>query len=176
MTMSDTVRNAAKKIRLAIFDMDGVLTDGKLYLLDDGQNLKGFHCHDGLGIKLLAKSGVKIGVITAHRSGLIEKRMAQLQIEHVYQGVENKISAYEDLIAKLQLRDEEVAYVGDDLPDIAIIRRVGLGIAVANAADMVKEFALYQTTRRGGDGAAREVCELILHAQGTFKTMHEAFL
>jgi 3-deoxy-D-manno-octulosonate 8-phosphate phosphatase (KDO 8-P phosphatase) len=174
--MSDTVHNAAKKIRLAIFDMDGVLTDGKLYLLDDGQNLKAFHCHDGLGIKLLAKSGVKIAIITAHRSALIDKRMAQLQIEHVYQGVENKLMAYEDLLAKFNLHDEEVAYVGDDLPDIAIIRRVGLGVAVANAADMVKEFALYQTTRSGGEGAVREVCELILQAQDTFKTVHEAFL
>lgn len=174
--MSDTIINAAKKVRLAIFDMDGVLTDGKLYLLDDGQNLKAFHCHDGLGIKLLAKSGIKIAVITAHRSTLIDKRMAQLQIEHVYQGVENKLIAYENIVAKLNLRDEEVAYVGDDLPDIAIIRRVGFGVAVANAADMVKEFALYQTTRNGGEGAVREVCELILHAQGTFKTVHEDFL
>lgn len=175
--MSNTdVINAAKKIRLAIFDMDGVLTDGRLYLLDDGQNLKAFHCHDGLGIKLLAKSGVKIAVITAHRSTLIDKRMAQLQVEHVYQGVENKLTAYEDLLAKLNLGDEEVAYVGDDLPDIAIIRRVGLGVAVANAVDLVKEYALYQTQKRGGEGAVREVCELILNAQDTFNTVHEAFL
>ena len=87
--MSDTITSAAKKIRLAIFDMDGVLTDGRLYLLDDGQNLKAFHCHDGLGIKLLAKTGISTAVITAHRSALIDKRMAQLQVDHVYQGVEN---------------------------------------------------------------------------------------
>jgi 3-deoxy-D-manno-octulosonate 8-phosphate phosphatase (KDO 8-P phosphatase) len=174
--MSDTLSDSAKKIRLAIFDMDGVLTDGKLYLLDDGQNLKAFHCHDGLGIKLLARTGIITAVITTHRSPLIDKRMAQLQVAHVYQGIENKITAYEDLIAKLKLRDEEVAYMGDDLPDIAIIRRVGLGIAVANAADMVKQFARYTTRRNGGEGAVREVCELILHAQNTFKDVHEAFL
>jgi 3-deoxy-D-manno-octulosonate 8-phosphate phosphatase (KDO 8-P phosphatase) len=174
--MSNTVLDSAKKIRLAIFDIDGVLTDGKLYLLDDGQNLKAFHCHDGLGIKLLARTGIITAVITSHRSALIDKRMAQLQIEHVYQGIENKITAYEELIAKLKLRDEEVAYMGDDLPDIAIIRRVGLGIAVANAADMVKQFARYTTNRNGGEGAVREVCEFILHAQNTFKDVHEAFL
>ena len=174
--MSNTLSDSAKKIRLAIFDMDGVLTDGKLYLLDDGQNLKAFHCHDGLGIKLLARTGIITAVITTHRSALIDKRMAQLQVAHVYQGVENKITAYEELIAKLNIRDEEVLYMGDDLPDIAIIRRVGLGIAVANAVDMVKQFARYTTRRNGGDGAVREVCELILHAQNTFKDVHEAFL
>jgi 3-deoxy-D-manno-octulosonate 8-phosphate phosphatase (KDO 8-P phosphatase) len=174
--MSDTIASAAKKIRLAVFDMDGVLTDGRLYLLDDGQNLKAFHCHDGLGIKLLAKTGIITAVITAHRSALIDKRMAQLQVDHVYQGVENKITAYEELISTLNVRDDEVAYMGDDLPDIAIIRRVGLGIAVANAADMVKQFALYTTHRNGGEGAVREVCELIMQAQNTFKNVHEAFL
>ena len=174
--MSDILLDRAKKIRLAIFDIDGVLTDGKLYLLDDGQNLKAFHCHDGLGIKLLARTGIITAVITSHRSALIDKRMAQLQVHHVYQGIENKITAYEELIAKLNIPDEEVAYMGDDLPDIAIIRRVGLGIAVANAADMVKQFACYTTNRNGGEGAVREVCELILHAQNTFKDVHEAFL
>lgn len=174
--MSETLSNAAKKIRLAIFDMDGVLTDGKLYLLDDGQNLKGFHCHDGLGIKLLARTGIHIGVITAHRSTLIDKRMAQLQVMHVYQGAENKVAAYEDLVSKLKLSDDQVAYVGDDLPDITLIRRVGLGVAVANAADMVKQFARYVTQRNGGEGAVREVCELIMQAQNTFKDVHEAFL
>ena len=176
MQHSDTIIDAAKKVRLAIFDVDGVLTDGLLYLLDDGQNLKAFHCHDGLGLKLLAKSGVKIAIITSHRSALIEKRMAQLQVEYVYQGVENKLIAYEDLLQKLNLRDEEVAYVGDDLPDIAPIRRAGFGVAVANATPMVKEFALYQTRKSGGAGAAREVCELILQAQGTYQAVHEAFL
>lgn len=174
--MSDIITSAAKKIRLAIFDMDGVLTDGRLYLLDDGQNLKAFHCHDGLGIKLLAKTGIRTAVITAHRSALIDKRMSQLQVDHVYQGVENKIVAYEELLSKLNVREDEVAYMGDDLPDIAIIRRVGLGIAVANAADMVKEFARYTTRRNGGEGAVREVCELIMQAQNTFKAIHEAYL
>ena len=156
--------------------MDGVLTDGKLWLLDDGQNLKAFHCHDGLGLKLLAKSGVEIAIITSHRSPLIDKRMTQLGIQHVYQGVENKIVAYEELIAKLNLRDEEVAYTGDDLPDIAIIRRVGLGIAVANAVPFVQQFARYKTTCVGGNGAVREICELIMRAQNTLDTLHEAYL
>lgn len=174
--MSDTLLDSAKKIRLAIFDIDGVLTDGRLYLLDDGQNLKAFHCHDGLGIKLLAKTGISTAVITSHRSTLIDKRMAQLQVAHVYQGIENKITAYEDLVAKLNVKDDEVAYMGDDLPDIAIIRRVGFGVAVANAVDMVKQFARYTTQRNGGEGAVREVCELIMQAQNTFKDVHEAFL
>ncbi len=174
--MTDTLTEAAKKIRLAIFDIDGVLTDGKLYLMDDGQNLKAFHCHDGLGIKLLAKAGIHTAIITSHCSPLIDKRMAQLQIEHVYQGIETKITAYEDLVSKLNICDDEVAYMGDDLPDIAIIRRVGLGIAVANAVDSVKQYARYTTRRNGGEGAVREVCEFILKAQGTFNDVHEDFL
>ncbi len=174
--MSITALEAARKIRLAIFDIDGVLTDGKLYFHDNGQHMKAFHCHDGVGIKLLAAVGIEIGIITSHRSPLIDQRMAQLSIKHCYQGVEKKLPVYESLLASLGLSDEVVAYVGDDFPDLPIIRRVGLGVAVANAQPIVKEFARHQTQLSGGEGAVREFAEFILQAQGLLEKARDSFL
>jgi len=155
----------AADIKLLISDVDGVLTDGQLYYYEDHIGHKAFHVHDGFGLLLLKYSGLELGVITAGRSPIVSKRMQALKIEHVYLGQTDKIQAYEDLINKLKLSDRQVAYVGDDLPDLPLIQRVGLGIAVANAAEQVKAQATWITTKSGGNGAIREVCDLILEAQ-----------
>lgn len=166
MTISmEKLRNSAEKIKLVIFDVDGVLTDGSLYLMDTGIHIKAFHCHDGVGIKLLQQGNIHVGIITAHQSELITKRMQQLGLLHVYQGQQQKMPAYEDLQSTLQLPDEQIAYVGDDLPDLPLIRRAGLGITVSNATAFIKEHADWITNAEGGRGAAREICEYILHAQ-----------
>lgn len=166
----------AKKIKLAIFDIDGVLTDGTLFYSDTDMGLKAFHAHDGLGLQLLKRSGIMVGIITSHQSAMVTKRMEALEIEHVYQGQREKIPAYEDLITKLNVSDEQVAYTGDDLPDLPLIQRAGLGIAVANARDFVKQYADWHTTRPGGQGAVREICELIMTSQNTLDDIHAEFL
>lgn len=155
----------AKKIRCVICDVDGVLTDGLIYLDNFGNELKAFHIQDGMGLKLLMSIGIEIAVITTSRNAVIDHRMQQLGIQHYFKGQVNKEQAYLQLKSTLELSDDAFAYIGDDLPDIAIIQQVGLGIAVANAVNAVKEFALWHTEASGGRGAVREVCDLILTAQ-----------
>ncbi len=165
----------AKKIKLAIFDIDGVMTDGRLYFDPQGNELKVFHVHDGLGIKLLQASGVQVAVITSRQSDVVEQRLKSLGVKYIYQGQHNKYPAFQQLITDLQLTAEQVAYVGDDLPDLPIIQRVGLGIAVANARAIIKQHAVWQTTTVGGKGAVREVCEFIMQAQGTLETAYKNY-
>lgn len=155
----------AKKIRCVICDVDGVLTDGLLYLDNQGNELKAFHIQDGMGLKLLMAAGIQVAIITTSRNAVIDHRMQQLGIQHYFKGQVDKRSAYQQLKAQLRLNDEDFAYIGDDLPDLAIIRQVGLGIAVANAVSQVKEFATFHTQSHGGRGAVREVCDFILRAQ-----------
>jgi 3-deoxy-D-manno-octulosonate 8-phosphate phosphatase (KDO 8-P phosphatase) len=162
--MKDIIEKA-KLIRCLICDVDGVLTDGRLYLDNFGNEQKAFHVQDGMGLKLLMAAGIEVAVITTSRSELIDHRMKQLGILHYYKGQVEKITAYEALKSKLQLPDNTFAYVGDDLPDLPIIQRVGLGIAVDNALPQVKEFSVWQTQQSGGNGAVREVCDFILNAQ-----------
>jgi 3-deoxy-D-manno-octulosonate 8-phosphate phosphatase (KDO 8-P phosphatase) len=166
----------AARIRLAIFDVDGVLTTGGLIYRANGKEAKTFHVHDGLGLRLLLKSGIEVAIITARTSEVVTRRMHDLEIRHVYQGIADKVIAYEELKEKLQVSDEEIAYVGDDLPDLPLIRRAGLGITVPNAPPVMREHAHHTTTARGGHGAAREVCELILHAQDKYATAIQSFL
>lgn len=166
----------ASRIRLAIFDVDGVLTDGSLFLGDDGQEYKAFNSRDGLGMKLLQRSGVQIGIITGRTSDVVRIRMESLGIEHVYQGQRYKVPAFEEMRDKLGLIDEQIAYIGDDVVDLPVMRRVGLAIAVQNAHDRVKEEAHWQTRATGGHGAAREVCEMLMTAQGTLDTTLEHYL
>lgn len=156
----------AKKIKCLICDVDGVLTDGLLFLGDNGNELKAFNVQDGMGLKLLMAVGIEIAVITTSRNEVIEHRMAQLGIKHYFKGQVDKRSAFVELKARLGLEYDQFAYVGDDLPDLAIMQQVGLGIAVGNAVRQVKEFATWVTEQTGGRGAVREVCDLILDAQG----------
>jgi len=165
------IMEKAARIRLVIFDVDGVLTDGSLYIGDDGQEYKAFYSKDGLGMKMLQKSGVQIGIITARSSQVVRLRMESLGIQHVYQGREDKLPAFEELQAKLKLDLSEIAYVGDDVVDLPIMRRVGLALTVQDAHHEAVRQAHWQTALPGGRGAAREICELLLTAQGN---MHAA--
>ncbi len=166
----------ARDIKLLVLDVDGVLTDGRLWYGNTGEELKAFHIQDGLGIKLLLRSGVDIAIITGRRSALVARRAKELGIRHVIQGREDKLAALETMRTELGIELEQIAYVGDDLPDLSAIRAAGLGIAVANAVAVVAEHAAHKTVRCGGDGAVREVCELILHAQGTLDGIVEQYL
>jgi 3-deoxy-D-manno-octulosonate 8-phosphate phosphatase (KDO 8-P phosphatase) len=154
-------------VRLVIFDVDGVLTDGSLYLGDDGQEYKAFHSRDGHGMAMLQESGVTIGIITGRSSQVVRLRMESLGVRQVYQGQRDKRAAYEQIKADLGLTDDEVAFVGDDVVDLPVMSRVGLAIAVQDAHPFVKQHAHWQTPSRGGRGAARDVCELLMEARGT---------
>lgn len=158
----------ARKLKLLILDVDGVLTDGKLFFDNQGNEYKTFHAQDGHGIKLLRKTGVEVAVISGRKSTVVELRMKSLGINHVYQGYEDKRSAFAELIDNLGITPEQAAHVGDDLLDLPIMRRAGLAIAVNDANDTVKQHADWCTTRSGGQGAVREVCDLIMQAQGHF--------
>jgi 3-deoxy-D-manno-octulosonate 8-phosphate phosphatase (KDO 8-P phosphatase) len=164
--MERTLLERASRIKLAVFDVDGVLTDGRLYFLEDGSEMKAFNTLDGQGIKMLMASGVTTAIISGRNSVATERRARNLGIPHLFQGREDKLVVLEGLIQQLGLSYEQVAHLGDDLPDLPVMRRVGLGMAVANAADFVRRHAHGVTQARGGEGAAREYCELILRAQG----------
>ncbi len=173
--MRDILKRA-EKIRLVIFDVDGVLTDGSLFLGDDGQEYKAFNSRDGHGMVTLQETGVRLAIITGRSSEVVRIRMESLGIALVYQGHRNKLPAYEDLKSAVGLKDAEIAYVGDDVVDLPVMRRVGLAIAVADAHPMVHQHAHWVTTKGGGRGAAREVCELIMQAQGNLDMITTRYL
>ncbi|MBN2885682.1 MAG: 3-deoxy-manno-octulosonate-8-phosphatase KdsC [Chromatiaceae bacterium] len=160
------IRDRAAAIRLVIFDVDGVLTDGTLFLGDDGQEYKAFHSRDGHGMVMLRQSGIALAVITGRTSRVVSLRMEGLGVQHIYQGQREKLPAYEELKGRLALDDSQIAYVGDDVVDLPVMRRVGLAVAVADAHPQVLAEAHWRTSLPGGRGAARELCELILDAQG----------
>lgn len=157
------------RVKLIVFDVDGVLTDGRLYYSDDGQEFKAFHSRDGHGMKLLQQTGVKIGIITGRSSRVVEHRMTDLGVEHLFQGQQDKLPAFRALLDVLGLQPEEAAYVGDDVVDLPVMLRVGFAVAVQDASPLVKRHAHWLTPSAGGQGAAREVCELIMEAQGTLE-------
>lgn len=163
----------AKKIKLVVFDVDGVLTNGQIIIGDDGEEYKAFHSRDGHGMKLLQFTGVEIAIITGRTSRTVEHRMQSLGIKYVYQGQRVKLPAFQQLIKELKLSPEECAYVGDDWVDLSIMSRVGLAIAVQDADPVVKKHAHFITTSNGGHGAAREVCELIMEGQGNLQDQIE---
>lgn len=167
------LQERAKQIKLVIFDVDGVLTDGSIIIGDDGEEYKAFHSRDGHGMRLLQYTGVEIAIITGRTSRVVEHRMNNLGINHVYQGQKVKLPAFEELIERLGLTPQECAYVGDDWVDLAIMNRVGLAIAVQDADAIVKKHAHWITPSKGGKGAAREVCELIMEGQGTLQDQIE---
>ena len=163
--MDDAVPRA-RAVRLAIFDVDGVLTDGTLYIGANGEELKAFNILDGHGVKMLHAAGIATAIISGRACGAVERRARELAIAHVVQGAADKVAAFERLAASLGLDEQACAFVGDDLPDLAVMRRCGFAVAVANAVEAVKASAHYVTRASGGRGAVREFCELVLRAQG----------
>jgi 3-deoxy-D-manno-octulosonate 8-phosphate phosphatase (KDO 8-P phosphatase) len=173
--MMGDIRGKAAKIRLVIFDVDGVLTDGRLFFDEQGCEYKSFHSRDGLGINLLRQTGVEVAVISGRASQSVAQRMKNLGIAHVFQGQQNKLAAFETLCRDLDLTPDQVAHVGDDLLDLPIMSRVGLSIAVADAHHSILPYAHWRTASPGGAGAAREVCDLIMEAQGHLQRIIETF-
>jgi 3-deoxy-D-manno-octulosonate 8-phosphate phosphatase (KDO 8-P phosphatase) len=156
-----------KPLRLIAFDVDGVLTDGGLYLSDSGEEFKRFNTLDGHGLKMLKASGVELAIITGRVSRCVELRAGNLGIARLYQGVEDKLAVMQSLLAELQLAPEAAAFMGDDVVDLPVMRRVGLALSVPGAPQIVRDHAHYVSQRDAGHGAVREACELILGAQGT---------
>ncbi len=157
----------AKQIKLLVCDVDGVFSDGRIYLGNDGEELKAFHTKDGFGIKALGASGVDVAIITGRNSAIVANRMKALNVAHIIQGQEDKLPALIDLIEQLGITIEEVAYIGDDVPDLPCINAVGLGISVCDGHPLVLGAADYATFTRGGFGAVRETCDLIMQSQNT---------
>jgi 3-deoxy-D-manno-octulosonate 8-phosphate phosphatase (KDO 8-P phosphatase) len=156
----------AARVKLALFDVDGVLTDGRLIYSDDGREVKAFHVRDGLGLKRLIANGIEVAIVTARMSPMVTERTAELGIAHVYQGQADKLACYRELLHALKLEAADTCYCGDDLPDLRVMAAAGLSIAVADAHPWVSERAHWRTAHTGGAGAAREVCDLLLAAQG----------
>ena len=173
--MKDVLERAAR-VRLVVFDVDGVLTDGSLFFGDDGEEYKAFHARDGQGMAMLREAGVEIGVISGRTSRAVTHRMSLLHVVHVYQGQQDKLAAFEDLLGKLGLTADQAAFVGDDVIDLPILRRAGLAIAVADAHPLVARHAHWKTPSAGGRGAGRDVCELILEAQGQLEALSQRYL
>lgn len=173
--MQDILEKAAK-IKLVIFDIDGVLTTGALFIGDDGQEYKAFHSKDGHGLRMLQDGGVDVAILTGRTSNVVSHRANDLGITRVYQGKRQKLPAYEELIAETGLSHEEIAYVGDDVVDLPVMTRVGLAICVQDGHPFVKKHAHWITEHNGGCGAGRDVCELILEAQGKLDSMLESYI
>ncbi|MDB9788308.1 HAD-IIIA family hydrolase [Candidatus Thioglobus sp.] len=176
MHSNEKVSEIAKKIKLLIIDVDGVLTDGGIYFDDNGVEQKKFDSQDGLGIKLLQLSGIEVAVITARSTKSVDHRLKGLGVEHYYHGILDKSIALEKLIKKLSIDPSESAYVGDDVIDLPVMTRVALPIAVANAQESVKDHALMITEKSGGYGAVREVCNFLLKSQDKYDALVNSFL
>jgi 3-deoxy-D-manno-octulosonate 8-phosphate phosphatase (KDO 8-P phosphatase) len=169
--ISNDIFTKAQKIKLLVCDVDGVFSDGRIYLGNDGEELKAFHTKDGLGIKSLGANGVDVAIITGRNSAIVANRMKALNVKHIIQGQEDKLPALLALAKKLDIKLEEIAYIGDDVPDIACIKAVNLGIGVNDAHPLVHKSADYISFTRGGFGAVREVCDLIMQSQNTLANM-----
>ena len=176
MTDLEQIQTLAADIELLVLDVDGVLTDGKLYFSNSGNEIKSFNTMDGLGLKLLQKNGIKVALITGRQSEIVSERAKNLGIKHVYQGSDDKKKTLDELLNKLGMEYSSVAYAGDDLPDLVCITQVKLGITVPNGHFLIKEIADAVTTREGGNGAVREICDWILQAQGKFDDAVSPFL
>ncbi|MGZ4958833.1 MAG: 3-deoxy-manno-octulosonate-8-phosphatase KdsC [Methylomonas sp.] len=167
---------AIRQLKLLILDVDGVLTDGRLFFDQQGIEYKCFHARDGHGLKLLRQTGVEVAVISGRSSKSVALRMHSLGIEHVYQGHENKRAAFKEILENLHLIPEQVAHVGDDVLDLPIMTQVGFAVAVQDANFAVKKYAHWCTQTPGGQGAVREVCDLIMQVQGNFDAVLQSFL
>lgn len=167
--MRHDLHDRARRIRLAAFDVDGVLTDGTLYFSEAGEELKAFNARDGHGLKMLQASGVRLAIITSRASRSVETRAHGLGVDYVCQGVTDKLAAFEDILSRSGLDATAAAYMGDDVIDLPVLRRCGLAVAVPDAPALVRRHAHHVTQAAGGRGAARELCELIMQAQGTLE-------
>ncbi len=165
-----------KNIKLLVLDVDGVMTNGGLTIGDDGQEYKTFHAHDGLGMKLLKASGVEMAIITGRTSNVVKKRAESTGVAHFYQGAEDKLAAFNDLVSKSGLQASHCAFMGDDVVDLPPMLKCGLALTVPDSPALVLQYAHYVTAKSGGHGAVREICELIMQAQGTFDAQMAQFL
>jgi 3-deoxy-D-manno-octulosonate 8-phosphate phosphatase (KDO 8-P phosphatase) len=173
--LPDELRNRARRVKLLVLDVDGVLTDGTLYFSAAGEELKAFNIRDGLGVKMLRNGGVEVAIITGRSSQAVQRRAENLGISRVQQGVEHKLAAFTELLRELALPPEQAACVGDDLPDLPLLRLCGLAVTVPEAPLYVRAAAHYVTSAGGGRGAVREVCELILQTQGSLEAQIAAY-
>lgn len=171
-----TILAKAKQVKLFLFDVDGVLTDGTLIFTGDGQESKCFNTQDGFGIRLLQEAGVEVGVITARKSVAVAKRCENLKMRYVYQGQPNKLNGYNEILKESKLSPFQVGYMGDDWLDLILLKRVGFAVAPANAVQEVKDIVHYTTSRPGGHGAARELCDLIVKAKGLHKKLLQSYM
>lgn len=162
--LDEQLRERAARVRVAVFDVDGVMTDGKLYVYDHGEEIKTMHIHDGLGIKRLQAAGIAVAAISGRPSPAVAARLHALGVDYIYLDSRDKQLDFEALLAELELTPDQAAVMGDDLPDLALMRNAGLAMAVANAVDEVRAAAHWISRNRGGEGAVREACELIIEA------------
>lgn len=176
--MNDKIRTLAKNTKLIILDVDGVMTDGSLFFDNQGQEFKAFNSKDGHGIRLLLENDIEVAIITGRESELVKHRANNLKLSPnlVYQGYRDKIPAFQDLLQKTGYKKEQIAYVGDDVIDLPIMHQVGFSIAVGDANWFVKDNADWVCNTNGGKGAVREVCELILKAQGKLDSLYNGYL
>ncbi|MGB5158129.1 KdsC family phosphatase [Desulfobacterium sp. N47] len=164
-----------KHVRLLLLDVDGVMTDGTIIYDDNNIQTQTFHVRDGLGIRLLMLAGIEVGVITGRKSEALHHRCKNLHIGYIYDNVKNKVEILHEIIAKTGINADDIAYMGDDLPDISIMKEVGIPIAVANAHEIIIEISHIVTSAKGGAGAIREICEAILKAQMLWDSVIERF-
>lgn len=170
------LQDKARAIELAVFDVDGVLTDGRLILGDDGTEHKSFHVRDGLGLVMLREAGIQVAIISARESKVTAERMRALGIEYVFQGTQDKSKTFAELLERLQLEPRQVAYTGDDVIDLPVLLQAGLAAAVADAHHEVRERVDFVSRSDGGRGGVREVCELILEARGKLAPLLQRYL
>mgnify|MGYP006276790599 FL=1 len=160
--MTKSLEEKAENIKLFITDVDGILTDGSIYLGNDGEEFKAFNSQDGMGIKLAQREGIEVAIITGRESKIVERRANELAIEEIYQGIDDKLSILKQLIEKYGIDNDQIAYIGDDLNDLPVLKEVGLSLTAANGVEQVKEEVDHVTKRSGGRGAVREAINLIL--------------
>ena len=173
--LHEAIRARAAKVRLVIFDVDGVMTDGRIIYGDHGDELKHYDVQDGFGVTLLSRAGFRTAMITAKKSRVNERRAKLLHVEKLYQDAKDKLKVFEKALKKFKVAAEEVCYVGDDLIDIPVMSRVGFAVAVQNAVVETKDKAHYVTERAGGRGAVREVCDLLLKTQGKWNDVTQRY-
>ncbi|MCD6527527.1 MAG: HAD-IIIA family hydrolase [Desulfuromonas sp.] len=168
-------KQSIERIRLLLLDVDGVLTDGSIIYDSNGAESKAFHVRDGHGLKLLQRAGIKVGIITGRESAVVARRAAELEIDIVYQGVKDKLVPYQQILSDLNLTDDQVAYAGDDVVDLPILRRVGCAFTVADGVADIKPYVDYITTLPGGAGAVREICEMLLRQSGLWASVAQRY-